>query len=49
MHHIRVSIWLHCSRLGKGVSPVVPKIESLKRADEVDVASEATDPVVTKP
>lgn len=34
---------------GKEVSPVMTKIESLKRADEIDVSSEAADTVVTQP
>lgn len=32
-----------------GASPVVPEVEGFKRTDEVDVASEATDPVVAQP
>lgn len=31
------------------VSPVVPKIESLERADEIYITPEPTDPVVTQP
>lgn len=33
-------------RKGDQVPPVVPEIEGFERADEVDIASEATDPVV---
>lgn len=48
MHRI-LSVSLVLLFIARGISPVVPKIESLKRADEIDVTSETSDPVVTQP
>lgn len=41
-----VSSILRCSCRDEEDLPIVPQIESLKRADEIDVASKAADPVV---